>query len=133
MRLPSFLLDYHARIIEDLERTLQDDACGPPLVQEAMRYTLLAPSKRIRATLALLAAELCGSSARAGPAAASVELVHAASLILDDLPCMDDAPLRRGQPANHVRFGEATAILASFGLLNLAFATLARAYDGPLA
>src|SRR5207247_1090144 len=66
-------------------------------------------------------------------AAAAIELVHAASLILDDLPSMDDAPLRRGRRANHLEFGEAIAILAAFGLLNLAFGTLARAHDPPLA
>ena len=85
-----------------------------------MAYTLEAPSKRVRPVLALLAAELCGgSAARAMPAAAAMELVHASSLILDDLPSMDDAALRRGRPANHVAFGEAIAILAAFGLLNL--------------
>ena len=62
-----------------------------------------------------------------------MELVHASSLILDDLPSMDDAPLRRGRPANHLEFGEAIAILAAFGLLNLAYGTLARAYEPPLA
>jgi geranylgeranyl diphosphate synthase type II len=98
-----------------------------------MAYTLHAPSKRVRAVLAMLAAELCGgTSARALPAAAAMEMVHAASLILDDLPSMDDAPLRRGKPSNHRQFGEAIAILAAFGLLNTAFATLAREYDPPL-
>ena len=62
-----------------------------------------------------------------------MELVHASSLILDDLPSMDDAPLRRGRKANHLEFGEAIAILAAFGLLNLAYGTLARAYDAALA
>ena len=61
--------------------------------------------------------------------AAVIELVHASSLILDDLPSMDDAPLRRGKAANHRQHGEAMAILAAFGLLNMAFATLAREYD----
>jgi geranylgeranyl diphosphate synthase type II len=99
-----------------------------------MAYTLHAPSKRVRATLTMLSAEVCGGdSTRAIHAAASVELVHAASLILDDLPCMDNAPLRRGRRANHLEFGEAIAILAAFGLLNLAFASLVRAYDPPLA
>jgi geranylgeranyl pyrophosphate synthase len=62
-------------------------------------------------------------------AAAVMELVHASSLILDDLPSMDDASLRRGRRANHLEFGEAIAILAAFGLLNLAYGTLARTYD----
>src|SRR5262249_49906343 len=95
---------------------------------------VLAPSKQVRAVVVLLSAELCrGDSSRAIPAAAAIELVHAASLILDDLPSMDDAPLRRGRKANHLEFGEATAILAAFGLLNLAYGALARAYAPPLA
>ena len=98
----------------------------------SMAYTALAPSKQVRAVLVLLCAELCrGRTARAVPAAAAIELVHASSLILDDLPSMDDAPLRRGRPANHLEFGEAIAILAAFGLLNLAYGTIARAYDPP--
>ena len=78
--------------------------------------------------LTLLCAGVCAAArARArGAGAAVMELVHASSLILDDLPAMDDAPLRRGRPANHLEFGEAIAILAAFGLLNLAYGTLAR-------
>jgi geranylgeranyl diphosphate synthase type II len=88
----------------------------------------------VRPVLTLLCAELCGGrSARALPVAASIELVHAASLILDDLPSMDDAPLRRGRPTNHREFGEAIAILAAFGLLNLAYATITRGYESDLA
>ena len=63
------------------------------------------------------------------PAACAIEAVHAASLMLDDLPSMDDAPLRRGRPAAHVAFGEAVTILAAFGLLNEAFGHLAAGYD----
>ena len=73
------------------------------------------------------------AAARAFPPPPSMELVHASSLILDDLPSMDDAPLRRGRKSNHLEFGEAIAILAAFGLLNLAYGTLARAYEAPLA
>jgi len=99
-------------------------------VERSMAYTVLAPSKRVRPVLTLLCAELCGGTvAGALPAAAAMELIHASSLMLDDLPSMDDAPLRRGRPANHLEFGEAIAILAAFGLLNLAFGTVARAYE----
>jgi geranylgeranyl diphosphate synthase type II len=66
------------------------------------------------------------------PVAAAVELVHASSLILDDLPSMDDAPLRRGRQTNHLVYGEAIAILAAFALLNLAYDTVAAAYPGEL-
>ena len=98
-----------------------------------MAYTALAPSKRVRPVLTLLCAELCGgAAAKAVTAAAAIELVHASSLILDDLPSMDDAPLRRGRPTNHREFGEAIAILAAFALLNDAFAALARAYEPAL-
>jgi geranylgeranyl diphosphate synthase type II len=129
--VPAFFAEYQARVESELRR-LVPGAGGR--VQEAMAYTLLAPSKRVRPVLTLLSAELCGGDvSRALPAAAVVELVHAASLILDDLPSMDDAPLRRGRPSNHREFGEAIAILAAFGLLNLGFGTLAQRYDARLA
>jgi geranylgeranyl diphosphate synthase, type II len=129
--VPAFFAEYQARVDAELRRLITDS--GSP-VQQSMAYTVHAPSKRVRPVLTLLAAELCGgTSARALPAAAAVELVHAASLILDDLPSMDDAPLRRGRPANHRQFGEAIAILAAFGLLNAAFGTVARAYTGDVA
>jgi geranylgeranyl pyrophosphate synthase len=67
------------------------------------------------------------------PAAAVIELIHASSLILDDLPSMDDAPLRRGRKTNHLEFGEAIAVLAAFGLLNLAYGTAARSYEPAIA
>ena len=129
--VPAFFAGYQTRVDETLRQLVPD---GPAPVARAMAYTLQAPSKRIRPVLTLLAAELCGGeAARALPAAAAMELVHASSLILDDLPSMDNATLRRGRPANHVKFGEAIAILAAFGLLNQAFATLARAYEPALA
>lgn len=129
--VPSFFADYQRAVDTELQRLLpQPDGA----VERSMSYTTLAPSKRVRPVLTLLSAELCGGTlARALPVACSIELIHAASLMLDDLPSMDDAPLRRGRPANHLEFGEAVAILAAFGLLNLAFATLARAYDAPMA
>jgi geranylgeranyl diphosphate synthase type II len=128
--VPAFFSGYQGLVNAELDRLIAGD--GTP-VWQSMAYTVRAPSKRVRAVLTLLAAELCGSApARAVTAAAAIELVHASSLILDDLPSMDDAPLRRGRKANHLEFGEAIAILAAFGLLNLAYATLARAYDAPL-
>jgi geranylgeranyl pyrophosphate synthase len=108
------------------------DALVPPQEQppgdlhRAMRHTLMAPAKRVRALLALLA-ERCfgGLETRSLTAACALEMVHAASLILDDLPAMDNASLRRGLPANHRIFGEATAILAAVALLNRAFGVIA--------
>jgi geranylgeranyl diphosphate synthase type II len=130
--VPAFFAEYQARVEEHLHTIVP--AGGDSPVQRSMAYTLHAPSKRIRPVLTMLSAETCGApGARALPAASAIELVHAASLILDDLPCMDDAPLRRGRPANHRQFGEAIAILAAFGLLNLAFATLDKDYEPALA
>jgi geranylgeranyl diphosphate synthase type II len=127
---PSFA-EYQTIVDAELRRLVPD---GGGRVQQSMAYTVHAPSKRVRPVLTMLAAELCGgTSARALPGACVVELVHAASLILDDLPSMDDAPLRRGRPTNHREFGEAIAILAAFGLLNMAFGTLAREYEPALA
>ena len=129
--IPAFFTDYQQSVDAELRRLVpeSDDA-----VQRSMAYTLLAPSKRVRPVLLLLCAELCGGrTARALPIAAAVEMVHAASLILDDLPSMDDAPLRRGRPTNHKEFGEAIAILAAFALLNLSFGTIAAASEATLA
>jgi len=124
---PPFFAAYQTLVNAELDRLIPDDGT---MVSRSMAYTVRAPSKRVRPVLTLLAAELCGgTSGRAITAAAVMELVHASSLILDDLPSMDDAPLRRGQKANHLEFGEAIAILAAFGLLNLAYGTVARTYE----
>jgi geranylgeranyl diphosphate synthase, type II len=97
-------------------------------VTEAMRYSLLAPGKRIRPILTLLLArQLGGNESLALDPACALEMVHSASLILDDLPAMDNATLRRGLPALHIAFGEATAQLAAIGLLNAAYQVVLRA------
>jgi len=124
---PPFFAAYQTLVNTELDRLIPADGT---MVSRSMAYTVRAPSKRVRPVLTLLAAELCGgTSGPAITAAAVMELVHASSLILDDLPSMDDAPLRRGQKANHLEFGEAIAILAAFGLLNLAYGTVARTYE----
>ena len=129
--VPPFFSEYQTLVAAELATVVPR---GDGAVERAMAYTALAPSKQVRAVLALLCAELCrGQAKRAVPAAAAIELVHAASLILDDLPSMDNAPLRRGRRANHLEFGEATAILAAFGLLNLAYGAIVRGYDPILA
>lgn len=100
----------------------------PATIHRAMRYSLLAGGKRLRPLLCCAAAEACGGSVRdALPAACAVELIHAYSLIHDDLPCMDDDDLRRGRPTSHVVFGEGLAVLAGDALLTQAFAVLATA------
>jgi geranylgeranyl diphosphate synthase, type II len=104
------------------------DGCPANLV-EAMRYGVLAPGKRLRPILVVMAAEACGGQGvDAMPAACAVEMVHAYSLIHDDLPSMDDDDLRRGQPTCHKQFGEALAILAGDALLTLAFQVLTEGY-----
>jgi geranylgeranyl diphosphate synthase, type II len=129
--LPAFFAEYQEQVSHELRWIVPDKGSA---VERAMAYTALAPSKQVRAVLVLLCAELCkGNPARAIPAAVAIELVHAASLILDDLPAMDDAPLRRGRRANHLQFGEATAILAAFGLLNLAYGQLAHGFEPAMA
>jgi geranylgeranyl diphosphate synthase type II len=92
-----------------------------------MRYAALSPGKRLRPLLALAACEAVGGPwRRALPAAAAVELVHAFSLVHDDLPAMDDDDFRRGRPTTHRQYGEALGILAGDALLALAFAELGR-------
>ncbi|WP_128255123.1 polyprenyl synthetase family protein [Falsirhodobacter deserti] len=99
-------------------------ARGDVPVVEAMRYSLRG-GKRLRAFLVLESARLHGVGERALPVAASVEALHAYSLVHDDLPCMDDDDLRRGQPTVHVKWDEATAVLAGDALQTLAFELLA--------
>ncbi len=92
---------------------------------EAMRYSALGGGKRLRALLAYASAEAVGASAAlADRAAAAVEMIHAYSLIHDDMPCMDNDAMRRGKPTNHVKFGDATAMLAGDALQPLAFRVL---------
>lgn len=94
---------------------------------DAIRYALLAPGKRLRPALVLMAAEACGGTAdQAIHGAVAVEMIHAYSLIHDDLPAMDDDDLRRGRPTVHIQFDEATAILAGDALQPLAFEHLCR-------
>jgi len=108
--------------------------CGPPSdpLAGAMRAAALGAGKRMRPLLLMLVARDLGCDSPAlTDVACAVELVHAASLILDDLPCMDDARLRRGKPTIHVQFGEDVAILASIALLSRAFGILGAAQDVP--
>ena len=120
------------QIEEHLQDAVQLSNNCPPKLLESIQYSLLAPGKRIRPLLALLACEAAGGDpVDALPAAVGLEMVHCYSLIHDDLPAMDDDDLRRGRPTNHIEFGEATAILAGDGLLTLAFEVLARKIEDP--
>jgi geranylgeranyl diphosphate synthase, type II len=99
---------------------------SPVTLNKAVRHALLAPGKRVRPLLTMLtAAELGAGPLPALDAGCAVELVHTASLVLDDLPCMDDANTRRGIPATHAAFGEATAVLAAIAMLTRAFGVIA--------
>lgn len=107
------------------------DDC-PARLADAMRYSLLAPGKRLRPALVLMACEAVGGTFDAAAAGAvAVEMVHAYSLVHDDLPAMDDDDLRRGRPTTHIAFDEATAILAGDALLAAAFERLAAANAPP--
>jgi geranylgeranyl diphosphate synthase type II len=116
---------YLHRVDSKLEDILRRNGRIPRRLHEAMRYSVLGGGKRVRPLLAYASGELCGAPADAVDAiAASIELVHAYSLVHDDLPAMDDDDLRRGRPTTHRRFDEATAILAGDALQALAFEVL---------
>jgi geranylgeranyl diphosphate synthase type II len=116
-----------AGLEQALDAALPATTPGPQRLLEAMRYGLLAPAKRVRGILACLAARQFGVEPERGYGiATAIEMVHAASLVLDDLPCMDDAALRRGRPACHRIYGEDTASLAAIGLMNHAYLVVAR-------
>lgn len=101
-------------------------AGAPEKLRDAMRYSLLSGGKRLRGVLVLAACEAAGGSVQdALPFACAVEMIHAYSLIHDDLPSMDNDTLRRGKPTNHIVFGEGMAILAGDGLLSHAFEVMA--------
>jgi len=126
---PPELLAYldEARLTVDAElaKRLTPPAEDPGRLVEAMHYAATGPGKRLRPAVLLAAAEACGGSRDAAmPAAAAIEMLHAYTLVHDDLPAMDDDDERRGRPTVHVAFGEAIAILAGDGLLTQAFATL---------
>jgi geranylgeranyl diphosphate synthase, type II len=102
---------------------------APPVLAEAMNYSLLAPGKRLRPLLVVMACEAAGGSPdEAVPAACAVEMVHTYSLVHDDLPAMDDDDLRRGLPTCHKKYGDALAILTGDALLTGAFQVLAEGY-----
>ena len=109
-----------------LDAALPPSEIAPQRLHEAMRYAVLGGGKRVRALLAFAAGELCQAKPQAvEAAAAAVELIHAYSLVHDDLPCMDDDDLRRGKPSCHKQFDDATALLVGDALQSLAFRLLA--------
>lgn len=122
-------MDVLQRIEQALEAALAKGlgAGSPPLLAQAVRHAVMTPGSRVRPRLCLAVATACGDDVPSvsDAAAASIELLHCASLVHDDLPCFDDADLRRGQPTVHRAFGERLAVLAGDGLIVLAFENLA--------
>lgn len=124
--LNDYLEQKRVWIDTELARRIPPAETYPPRLHEAIRYTLLQPGKRLRPIVCLAVGSIFGASeSEIVPSACAVEMVHTSSLILDDLPCMDDATLRRGHPACHRVYGEATAILAAVALLNGAYRVIA--------
>lgn len=122
----STLARYAPVIAAAIERALPEASGPSSQLIEAMRYGTLGGGKRLRPALCLASCEAVGGDLhRAATPAAALELIHAYSLVHDDLPCMDDDDLRRGRPTTHRVYGEALAVLAGDGLLTLAFETLA--------
>jgi len=121
------LKEFQAAVDKALDLWLPDAKQEPGHLHQAMRYAVLSEGKRIRPVLVYAAGEACGVEIKhlSGPACA-VEMIHAYSLIHDDLPAMDDDDLRRGRPTCHRKFDEATAILAGDALQALAFQVLAQ-------
>ncbi len=115
-------------LIEDYLPTLiPSEKCTEKNVISSMKYSLLAPGKRLRPTLLLAFCDACqGDVESALPFACAVEMIHAYSLIHDDLPCMDDDDLRRGRPSNHIVFGDDIALLAGDALQALAYEAMLR-------
>jgi len=125
--LKTYLADVRERVDEMLQHYLGGPSPATP-ISRAMTYSVMAGGKRLRPVLCIAAAETVGGNREAVlPLACALELIHTYSLIHDDLPAMDDDQKRRGKPSCHVRFDEATAILAGDALLTLAFEILAAA------
>lgn len=123
-------MDVRTRLEHSLAQAIRvtSAADGPPLLSEAMRSAVFPGGARIRPRLCLAVARACSEEPPplALAAACSIELLHCASLVHDDLPCFDDAPTRRGKPSIHKAYGERIAVLAGDALIVLAFEVLAR-------
>ena len=116
-----------SRIETVLHQHMPTDKIIPAHLHAAMRYATLDGGKRVRALLTYAAASFCNAdSNKADAAAAAVELIHAFSLVHDDMPCMDDDDLRRGKPSTHKQYGDATALLVGDALQSLAFQLVAQ-------
>ena len=130
--LKNYLADRKTRVEADLFACLPVAGTRPVELAEAMRHAVISGGKRLRPILCLAAAEAAGGKAEdAIHAACAVELLHTYTLVHDDLPCMDNDTLRRGQPTVWAKYGEAMAVLVGDALQTLAFETLARTTSSP--
>jgi len=119
--------EWQARVARELDRRLPGAEVAPGRLHAAQRYSVLGPGKRVRPLLVYATGRALGiPETTLDAAACAIELIHAYSLVHDDLPAMDDDDLRRGRPTCHIQFDEATAILAGDALQVLAFRILAR-------
>ena len=117
-----------AQVNQRLDELAPPEDAPPEQLHRAIRHSLVGPGKKIRPLMTLLTATRLGADPLAGlDPACAIEMVHTASLIVDDMPFMDDAEMRRGRPANHRVFGQDVAVLAAFDLVSRAFGTLAQA------
>jgi farnesyl diphosphate synthase len=131
MNFPTWMSGIQQRTESALEAALPAPGLAPARLHEAMRYTVLGGGKRVRPLLCHAAGSIFDADSRVLDAAAiAVELIHAYSLVHDDLPCMDDDVLRRGKPTCHVQFDEATALLVGDALQTQAFQTLSNRLAG---
>lgn len=130
--IPQTLEAWRAQIDARLSDWLPKESAPPTELHQAMRYACLAPGKRLRPLLCLASAEAVGAAPEAAlDGGCAIEMVHAFSLVHDDLPCIDNDDLRRGQPTCHVKFGEAIAVLAGDALFALAFEVISRSSSRP--
>ena len=124
--LPDFLAQARALVDDHLDLLLPAESVSPTKLHAAIRWSVFAGGKRFRPALLLAVGETFGATSESLiGAACALEMIHTYSLVHDDLPSMDNDDLRRGRPTCHVRFGEATAILAGDALLTMAFKTIA--------
>jgi len=127
MNFRTYLAERRRQVDAELDRLVPAETVPPETIHRAMRYSLFAEGKRIRPILCLeAAATVSGAALGVQQAACALEMVHAYSLIHDDLPALDNDDFRRGRPTCHKQFGEAVAILAGDALLTLAFQVLAQ-------
>ena len=133
----NYTVDEYCKLINGcIDKYIPQCNFGEDVVHKAMKYSLSIGGKRIRPILVLEFCRVCGGDIeKALPFAVAIEMIHTYSLIHDDLPCMDDDDMRRGQPSCHIKYGEAYALLAGDGLLTRAFGLIAEselAQDNPM-